>query len=156
MTANTTGTGGTARVLVVDNDARVRAALCALIGSSPGLSVAGEASSTSAAYEAEARLCPDVVILDILLPTAQDGLAVLRHLAATGRVVVALSIREGLRTAALGAGAAAFVEKYAGPDVLLETLREAVARVPGRDSRTLGGGASSVGPQGGHDDRRQT
>ncbi|MDQ4024493.1 MAG: response regulator [Actinomycetota bacterium] len=131
MTAYTTRTGGTsAKVLVVDNDARVRAALCALIGSSPGLSVAGEASSRSAAYAAMEALRPDVVVLDILLPSAADGLEVLKDLAATGRPVVALSIRYGLRAAALDAGAVAFVEKYAGPDALLETLRSVVARLP--------------------------
>ena len=125
MTAYTTRTGGTsAKVLVVDNDARVRAALCALIGSSPGLSVAGEASSRSTAYAAVEALRPDVVVLDILLPSAADGLEVLKDLAASGRPVVALSIRDGLRAAALAAGAVAFVDKYAGPDALLETLRK--------------------------------
>ncbi len=117
----------------MDNDARVRTALCALIGSSPGLSVAGEASSRSGAYEANEALGPDVVVLDILLPTAEDGLEVLKQLAATGGAVIALSIREELRTAAFAAGAAAFVEKYAGPDALLGALRDVVARVPGRD-----------------------
>ncbi len=134
MTANTTRTGGTpAKVLVVDNDARVRAALCALIGSSPGLSVAGEASARSVAYQANEKLCPDVVVLDILLPTADEGLELLKDLAVNRRAVVALSIRDGLRTAAFAAGAAAFVEKYAGPDALLETLRDVVTRVPGRN-----------------------
>jgi DNA-binding NarL/FixJ family response regulator len=134
VTATTTGTGGRhAKVLVVDSDSRVRAALCALIGSSPGLSVAGEASSRSAAYAASEALCPDVVVLDILLPSVDDGLEVLSHLAASGRAVVALSIREGLRAAAFAAGAVAFVEKYAGPDALLESLRDVVARIPEPD-----------------------
>lgn len=134
VTADTIRTGGTpARILVVDNDARVRAALCALIESSPGFSVAGEASSRVGAYEADEALNPDVVVLDILLPSTEDGLELLRHLAANGRVVVALSIRQGLRPAAFAAGAVAFVEKYAGPDALLETLRDVAARVAGRD-----------------------
>lgn len=132
MTASKIWAGDTpAKILVVDNDARVRAALRAVIASSPGLSVAGEASSRSAAYVANQALAPDVVVLDILLPTAEDGLEALRHLAATGRAVVALSIREELRAASFAAGAVAFVEKYAGPDALLETLREVVAGVSG-------------------------
>ncbi len=133
MSANTTRVGGTpAEVLVVDNDARVRAALCALIASSPGLSVAGQASSASGAWEADAALQPDVVVLDLLLPSPEDGLDVLRRLAGSGRAVVALTIRDGLRAEAIAAGAAAFVEKYAGADALLETLRDVVACVPGR------------------------
>ena len=134
MSADTTPPGGPpAHILVVDNDARVRRALCAVIGSSPGLSVAGEVSTGSGACEADEALCPDVVLLDILLPSVHEGLEVLRHLAAKGRAVVALSIREGLRSAVFAAGATAFVEKYAGPDELLETLREVGARVLGRD-----------------------
>lgn len=130
VTAYTTRTGGTsAKILVVDNDARVRAALCALIDSSPGLSVAGEASSRATACAAVEALRPDVVVLDILLPSAAEGLEVLKDLAATGRPVVALSIRDGLRAAALATGAVAFVEKYAGPDALLETLRNIVSRL---------------------------
>ena len=134
MTAHSTRSGATStHILVVDNDARVRAALCALIDSARGLAVAGDASSGPAAYEAIEALCPDVVVLDILLPTAHDGLEVLRQLADTGRPVIALSIREGLREAACAAGAVAFVAKYAGPDALLDTLRDVAAAVPERD-----------------------
>ena len=134
VTANTTGTGGApAQILVVDNDARVRAALCALIGSSLGLSVAGEAASGSGAYQAIEALHPDVVLLDLLLPSAEDGLDVLKHLGASGRPVVVLSIRDGLRAEAIAAGAVAFVEKYAGADALLETLRDVVAGLQERD-----------------------
>ena len=129
MTAETTGPdGASVRILVVDDDSRVRRGLCALIRSSPGLSVAGEASSVGPACEAEELLAPDVVLLDLLLPSAEDGFELLSRLAAKGRPVVALSIRDVLRPAALAAGAAAFVEKCAGPDVLLQTLREVVAR----------------------------
>ena len=134
MTVQRARTAGTStRILVVDNDARVRAALSALIGSSPGLVVLGEASSRQSAREAIDALRPDVVVLDILLPTAQDGLELLQHLAASGRPTIALSIREDLRGAAFAAGAIAFVAKYAGPDVLLQTLREVVAIVPERE-----------------------
>lgn len=116
------------RILVVDDDARVRRALCALIRSAPGLSVAGEASSTRAAYEADELLSPEVVLLDVLLPSAEDGFEALRRLVAKGRTVVALSIRDGLRAAALRAGATAFVDKYADPDVLLQTVQEVSVR----------------------------
>ena len=113
----------TRRVLVVDDDARVRHALRALLTSSHGLSVAGEASSASDALQADEQLRPDVVLLDLLLPTAQEGLDVLRRLVGRGREVVALTIRVQLRRAALDAGAVAFVEKGVSPDALLEVLR---------------------------------
>ena len=134
MTVQRARTGGAStHILVVDNDPRVRAALSAVIGSSPGLAILGEASSRLGAYEAIDSLRPDVVVLDILLPTAQDGLEVLQHLAACGRPAIALSIREDLREAAFAAGAVAFVAKYSGPDALLRTLRDVVATAPERD-----------------------
>lgn len=116
---------GTRRVLVVDDDARVRHALRALLASSHGLSVAGEASSAPDALRADEHLVPDVVLLDLLLPTAQEGMEVLRRLVGRGREVVALTIRVQLRQRALDAGAAAFVEKGVSPDVLLQVLRSA-------------------------------
>jgi DNA-binding NarL/FixJ family response regulator len=113
----------TRRVLVVDDDARVRHALRALIRSSHGMSVAGEASSAGDAILADEQLEPDVVVLDLLLPSAQEGMDVLARLVGRGREVIALSIRVELRRAALEAGAAAFVEKGVGPDLLLNVLR---------------------------------
>ena len=123
MTTDQPRVDATRRVLVVDDDARVRHALRALITSSQGLSLAGEASSAPDALRADEDLCPDVVLLDLLLPSACEGLDALGRLAARGREVIALTIRVGLRRAALDAGAAAFVEKGVSPDVLLDVLR---------------------------------
>ena len=113
----------TRRVFVVDDDSRVRHALRALIASAAGLSLAGEASSAPDALRGDEELVPDVVVLDLLLPSAQQGLDVLEHLVTRGREVIALSIRVELRRPALDAGAAAFVEKGVSPDVLLDVLR---------------------------------
>ena len=113
----------TRRVLVVDDDARVRQALRALIASSEGLTLAGEASSGTDALRVDENLVPDVVLLDLLLPFASDGLAVIDALVARGREVVALTTRVELRTAALEAGAAAFLEKGVTPEALLDVLR---------------------------------
>ena len=122
MTTEPAHAAPTRRVLVVDDDPRVRHALRALLNSSHGLSVAGEASSAPDALRADERLVPDVVLLDLLIPSAQDGLDVLQRLVGRGREVVALTIRVQLRQAALDAGAAAFVEKGVSPEVLLEVL----------------------------------
>lgn len=118
-------------VLVVDDDARVRRALCALIRSAPGLSVVADASSGPATLRADEELRPDVVLLDVLLPSLTEGLEVLQALVARGRAVVALSIRGELRATTLAAGARAFVEKYSGPDALLEVLRHVPLVLPG-------------------------
>ncbi len=110
---------------MVDDDPRVRHALRTLIESSAGLSVSGEASSAPEAIRADDMLVPDVVLLDLLLPRAEEGLRALAELVERGRAVVVLSIRAALRAAALEAGAVTFVEKGGDPDVLLAALREA-------------------------------
>ena len=124
MTSDRARAEETRRVLVVDDDSRVRHALHALIASAQGLSLAGEASSSVDALRADEDLAPDVVVLDLLLPSAQQGLDVLQHLVARGREVIALSIRVELRRPALDAGAAAFLEKGVSPDALLDVLRD--------------------------------
>lgn len=132
MGADAAPRGGTRRVLVVDDDARVRSALRALIDSSAGLCAWGEASSGPDALRADAALGPDVVLLDLMLPSSDDGLEALAALVARGRAVVALSIRATLGPAALATGAAAFVEKGADPDLLVGALRAADGFSPAR------------------------
>ena len=123
MTRERASADETRRILVVDDDSRVRHALRALIASAPGLSLVGEAASAADALRADEDLVPDVVLLDLLLPSAQEGFGVLEHLVARGREVIALSIRVELRRRACDAGAAAFIEKGVSPDLLLEVLR---------------------------------
>jgi DNA-binding NarL/FixJ family response regulator len=119
------------RVMIVDDDARVRRALRSLIDSSPDLTVVGEARSTRSAKRLDLELRPDVVVLDLLLPQAPDGMQVLQELRRRDRPVVAISRMGGLGREALVAGAHAFLEKH-GRDVddLLDMIRAAHRRDP--------------------------
>jgi DNA-binding NarL/FixJ family response regulator len=119
------------RVLIVDDDARVRRALRGLIECAPDLAVVGEAGSPRSARRLDLELGPDVVVLDLLLPQASDGLEVLRELRGRERPVVAISRMGELGPQALVAGAHAFLEKH-GRDVddLLEMIRAAHRRDP--------------------------
>ena len=119
------------RVLIVDDDARVRRALRSLIDSSPDLTVVGEAASTRNAKRLDLELVPDVVVLDLLLPQVSDGLQVLRELRGRDRPVVAISHVGELRPQAMVAGAHAFLEKH-GRDVddLLDMIRAAYRHTP--------------------------
>jgi DNA-binding NarL/FixJ family response regulator len=114
------------RVLIVDDDARVRRALRSLIECSPDLTVVGEAGSARSARRLDLELCPDVVVLDLLLPQAPDGMQVLRELRGQDRPVVAISRMGELGPEAMVAGAHAFLEKD-GQDVddLLDMIRAA-------------------------------
>jgi DNA-binding NarL/FixJ family response regulator len=114
------------RVLIVDDDARVRRALRSLIECSVDLTVVGEAGSTRSAKRLDLELLPDVVVLDLRLPQATDGMRVLRELRRHGRPVVAISGTGELGPDAVVAGAHAFLEKH-GRDVddLLDMIRSA-------------------------------
>jgi DNA-binding NarL/FixJ family response regulator len=114
------------RVLIVDDDARVRRALRSLIDCAPDLTVVGEAGSTWSAKGLDLELLPDVVVLDLLLPQAPEGMQVLRELRCRDRPVVAISRMGELGPPAMVAGAHAFLEKH-GRDVddLLDMIRTA-------------------------------
>ena len=114
------------RVLIVDDDARVRRALRGLIECASDLTVVGEAGSTRSAGRLDLELGPDVVVLDLLLPQAADGLEVLRELRSRDRPVVAISRMGELGPQAMVDGAHAFLEKH-GRDVddLLKMIRAA-------------------------------
>ena len=105
------GRGPTLAVLVVDDDARIRRGLREMIEFAPDVTVVGEASSASTALQLDLALRPDVVVLDLLLPHAEDGLRVLSELRSRGTPVVAISGLGFLRTQALELGASSFMEK---------------------------------------------
>jgi DNA-binding NarL/FixJ family response regulator len=116
---------GILRVLIVDADARVRRGLRALLEGEPDIVVAGEAATVEQALRCGAVLRPSVILLDLMLPTVQDGLAALRLFTTHRRRCVAISWRDSLREAALEMGASGFVEKGAPPQIMLATLRTA-------------------------------
>jgi DNA-binding NarL/FixJ family response regulator len=119
------------RVLIVDDDIRVQRALRSLIECAPDLTVVGEAGSTRSAKRLDLELRPDVVVLDLLLPQAPDGMGVLQELRGRGRPVVAISRMGELGPQAMLAGAHAFLEKH-GRDVddLIDMIRAAYHRDP--------------------------
>ena len=119
------------RVLIVDDDARVRRALRSLLECAADLTVVGEAGSTRSAKRLDLGLLPDVVVLDLLLPQAPDGMQVLRELRGRDRPVVAISRMGELGPQAMVAGAHAFLEKH-GRDVddLLDMIRAAYRHDP--------------------------
>ena len=125
-------TGGTdLAVLIVDDDARVRSGLRDMIQLSPDAAVLGEAPSARRALELDLALSPDVVVLDLLLPRAEDGLSVLRELRARGTPVVAISVLGFLRAQALTSGAFAFLEKGSPViEKLMQAIRGAAGTSP--------------------------
>jgi DNA-binding NarL/FixJ family response regulator len=114
------------RVLVVDDDARVRTALRETFALESDMSLVGEAGDAAAALAVAAATDPDVALVDVLLPDDGIGLALVGSLSRRpGCGVVAMSVRSALRERALSAGAVAFVEKGDDIDVLLGSVRGA-------------------------------
>jgi len=123
------------RVLVVDDDQRVRAALVALLDCTPDLAVAADVGSVAEALVAFDSTAPDAVLVDILLPSRADGLGLIAQLAAY-RPVVAISVDGAAREAALAAGASTYLEKDGRPEEILAALRE--VRPSSSQARSLG------------------
>jgi len=112
------------RVLIADDDHRVRAALSALLTSVADFDIVGTSATTDHALTLARQHRPTVALIDILLPEAPDGLALLRALTDELHIpAVAMSIDGGLRKSALAAGATSFFDKDGSADKLIAALR---------------------------------
>lgn len=122
-------TAGTVTVLLADDDEHVRAALRQLLEDVSGIEVVAEATSADEAVAACAAHAPDVVLLDLRMPGG--GLSAAREITAavSSTVVVILTADDTPehRTAAAASGAARFVVKAEGDD-LVRVVLDALGR----------------------------
>ena len=111
------------RVLLADDQSKVRSALRLILEHQPDLNVLGEAVDAQGLLDWVRLVCPDVVLLDWELPglPRHDLLSALRGLCPHLKVI-ALSGRPEARQAALAAGADAFVSKGDPPEQLLAAV----------------------------------
>jgi DNA-binding NarL/FixJ family response regulator len=116
------------RVLIVEDDRRVRTALRAFLSASSGFEVVAGAGSAAAALDLARERAPAVALVDIHLPDLQEGLDLLTTLTCELRIpTVAISIESSMRARALAAGADQFLEKAGVPEHLLTALHAAIA-----------------------------
>jgi DNA-binding NarL/FixJ family response regulator len=120
----------TIRVLVADDQWMVRGGFRMLLKNAAGIEVVAEAENGLEAVEKAARFQPNVVLMDIRMPTL-DGLeATRRILAADERVRVLILTTFDLDEyiyEALRAGASGFVLKDDPPEQLLAAIRTVAA-----------------------------
>jgi len=113
------------RVIVADDQALVRAGFRKLLESEPGIKVVGEAANGLEAVESTRRLHPDVVLMDIRMPTL-DGIEATRRIVAapkTPRVVMLTTFdMDEYVFDALRAGASGFLLKASPPESLIEAV----------------------------------
>ncbi len=115
------------RILVADNDARVRSALHTLLGQEPGQVSIRESADIGSLGLQVREFRPDLVLLDWELPgrPAAALLLALHGLEHHPRIIV-LSTRPESEVEALAAGADAFVCKGDPPEQLLNSFRRLV------------------------------
>ena len=122
------------RVLVVDDHPVVRRGIADLLDSAADIEVVGSTGTGADAAPLSSSLHPDVVLMDIEMPTV-DGVEATRRILGvepTAVVVILTTFADhGRITRALDAGAAGYLLKDADPDEIIRGIRAAaVGDVP--------------------------
>jgi DNA-binding NarL/FixJ family response regulator len=121
----------TIRVLLVDDDALIRAGIRAVLGTEPDLLVVGEAADGAEVVPLARRLRPDVVLMDVRMP-AVDGIRATELLlrdhprdgAGAPRVLVLTTFENDEYVYdALRAGASGFLLKRVPPQEIVDAVR---------------------------------
>jgi DNA-binding NarL/FixJ family response regulator len=114
------------RVMIVDDHRMVRSGLRGFLSGEPGLDVVGEAETGEEAVAAVPTLCPDVVLMDLMMPgmggTAAIG--VLRASHPAMKIMALTSFADDAQVfPALEAGANGYLLKDVDPDELVAAIR---------------------------------
>jgi len=118
------------RVLLVDDQAMVRAGLRMVLSAETDVEVVGEASDGAEALRLVARHTPDVVLLDVRMP-GMDGLEAARRMSqdAGGPGILMLTTfdEHEIVDEALSTGVAGFLLKASSPEQLVDAVRAVAA-----------------------------
>jgi len=118
------------RVLIVDDDALMRAGLRGVLSDDETIAVVGEAGDGRAAVHRARMLEPDVVLMDVRMPDL-DGIAATRQVLADApdvRVVILTTFeQDDYIFGALSAGASGFLLKRTRPEDLVAAIHTIAA-----------------------------
>jgi NarL family two-component system response regulator LiaR len=115
------------RVLVADDHTVVRKGIRAVLSTEPGIEVVAEAADGAEAVEAVRTLAPDVVLMDLVMPT-MSGIDALRQILAEqpgARILVLTSFATDDQVLpAIRAGALGYLLKDSGPEELVRAIHQ--------------------------------
>lgn len=121
------------RVLIVDDHEMVRTGLAAFLLVHKDLENVGEADSGEEAVRLCEQTCPDVVLMDMVMP-GMDGPAAIRairRLCPRAQIIALTSFKEQeLVQEAIQAGALGFLYKNVSSDELIRAIRAAASGQP--------------------------
>jgi two-component system, NarL family, response regulator DesR len=122
-----------ATILIVDDNARLRAIMRGIATQEPAFQVVGEAADGAEAMRLAQELRPDIVLLDLAMPRVH-GLEVLRRIKAarpeTRVIIVTVHGEDAYRQAATTGGAEAFLLKKTLVTALLPTIHRLCGSLP--------------------------
>ena len=123
-------TGSPVRLLIVDDDALMRAGLRGVLSDDPEIDVVGEAGDGRDAVYRARRLRPDVVLMDVRMPDV-DGITATQQVLADvpdARVVILTTFEEDdYIFGALSSGASGFLLKRTRPEELVAAVHTIAA-----------------------------
>lgn len=121
---NTVDETSVVKVLVVEDHVVVREGLCALINSTTGLKVVGEAADGNEAVTKARSLAPDVILMDLVMPR-KDGIQAIREILKENpqaRVLVLSSYSGENVVQAVMAGALGYLLKESSSRELIDAI----------------------------------
>ena len=117
------------RIVIVDDHALFRVGMRNILERETDFDVVGEADDARSAVDVALETSPDVVLMDLSLPSPggiETTQRIKRELPSTAIIVLAVDEDEDALFDAIKAGAAAFILKDVGPDDLLTIIRRVV------------------------------
>jgi DNA-binding NarL/FixJ family response regulator len=118
-------TGAPVRVLIADDQALFRSGLARLLSTDPRVTIVGEANDGLDAVNRCAATTPDVVLMDLKMPT-MDGVEATRQILASSPEVKVLILStfdaDSHVLAALKAGASGYVLKDSTPEAVVSSI----------------------------------